>query len=71
MEVTELSVPNPLYLNQNNFKIFAFLSWSITFWNCTDEGYPLHIPHARPKQFFCYLLITVDTTLYTYVNEMV
>ena len=24
MGVTELSVPNPWYLNQNNFKVFAF-----------------------------------------------
>ena len=63
MEVTKLSVPNPWYLTQNNFKIFAFLSWSITFWNCTDEGYPLHIPPMQdPKNFL--LSFTAGTTLY-------
>ena len=53
MEVTELSVPNPWHLNQNNFKFFGFLSWSITFWNCTDnESYPLHIPPCKTQTIF-------------------
>ena len=67
MEVTELSVPNPWYLNQNNFKIFAFLSWSITFWNCTDEGCPLHIPPCKTQTN---VLLLLPALLYTYINEM-